>query len=235
LARRLKTSPGLIGPVLPSVLGTPLFRFKPGGAYLETTIVSPAVNTGDQVAGWQDASGNGRHVVQATAANRPTLLPGFLNGYPVLKFNGTTNYLACSPISGISYPFTVVVLCQLLASGANNQVVSFNNGNNAVIYNASGKWSLYGPGVTGPNSTLNKWTVLNAVFSTTPTIHANGGTDTTGSTSTSGTLTPLSIGSAIASAYFNGYIAEIVAFPGALSSGNRAIIDQYFNATYGVY
>lgn len=43
----------------------------------------------NNVSQWDDLSGNGRYVSQATALNQPLLVPGALNGYPVVRFNGS--------------------------------------------------------------------------------------------------------------------------------------------------
>ena len=48
---------------------------------------------GAAVAAWTDDSGNGRHALQATVANRPVFQTNVLNGLPVVRFDGTSGVL----------------------------------------------------------------------------------------------------------------------------------------------
>jgi hypothetical protein len=50
--------------------------------------------TGSGVSQWNDLSGNGRHFTQSTDSKRPPLVNGVLNGFPVLRFDGTSQELA---------------------------------------------------------------------------------------------------------------------------------------------
>ena len=47
---------------------------------------------------WTDRSGNGNHLIQATAANQPVLKTGIINGRAVVRFDGVAapnhDYLA---------------------------------------------------------------------------------------------------------------------------------------------
>lgn len=69
----------------PSELGSAL------ALWLDAADSSTITLNGSTVAQWQDKSGNGRHVSQATAANQPTYnLTGF-NSKPVLDWGTATN------------------------------------------------------------------------------------------------------------------------------------------------
>lgn len=48
---------------------------------------------------WDDKSGNGLHFTQSTAGARPTILAAELNGRRVLRFDGTSDFMAC-PAAG---------------------------------------------------------------------------------------------------------------------------------------
>ena len=48
---------------------------------------------GEQVATWTDESGTGNTAAQATAGFRPTLQTGIMDGKPVLRFDGTNDFL----------------------------------------------------------------------------------------------------------------------------------------------
>jgi hypothetical protein len=52
------------------------------------------VPNGTTVSGWNDQSGHGNNVTQATAANQPTFLNNALGGKPGLRFNGTSSQMS---------------------------------------------------------------------------------------------------------------------------------------------
>lgn len=51
------------------------------------------LNDNDLVQTWTDKSGNGNNVTQATEGNRPTFKTNIVNGKPVVRFDGTDNYM----------------------------------------------------------------------------------------------------------------------------------------------
>jgi hypothetical protein len=51
------------------------------------------------VARWEDKSGNGYHLTQGTAGNRPTLRPAIRNGRSVLEYDGANSNLVSASIT----------------------------------------------------------------------------------------------------------------------------------------
>lgn len=66
----------------PAALGSAL------ALWLDAADASTITLNGSTVSQWNDKSGNGRNVSQATAANQPTFTASGLNGKPVLTFDG---------------------------------------------------------------------------------------------------------------------------------------------------
>jgi len=64
------------------------------------------LNDNDAVVTWEDQSVNGRDFTQGTAGFRPTYQTGELNGLPVVRFDGTDNFLASAALT-IAQPMTV--------------------------------------------------------------------------------------------------------------------------------
>src|SRR3990167_214787 len=54
------------------------------------------LSDGNAVATWTDLSGNGNHATQATGANQPLFKTGIVNGKPVVRFDGSNDYLSLS-------------------------------------------------------------------------------------------------------------------------------------------
>jgi len=56
---------------------------------------------GDSVGSWTDSSANSNTVAQLTSARQPSLQTDELNGYPVLRFDGTNDILSDGDISDL--------------------------------------------------------------------------------------------------------------------------------------
>lgn len=78
---------------------------------------TPPANNG-AVAQWDDGSGNGRHMAQGTAANRPLYraASAALNNQPAVEAVDTTDSLAQTAYTAISHPVSVVWVGRVSAS-----------------------------------------------------------------------------------------------------------------------
>lgn len=56
----------------------------------------------DPVATWNDSSGNGNNATQATEANKPLYKTNILNGQPVVRFDGTNDFLRKTSAAGLA-------------------------------------------------------------------------------------------------------------------------------------
>lgn len=68
--------------------------------------------SGGAVSQWDDQSGNGFHLTQGTAANKPTYEATGLNSKPTISFDGTGDYLAVTGLGGALTSFTVAMVCK---------------------------------------------------------------------------------------------------------------------------
>lgn len=71
----------------PSQLGADL------ALWLDATDADTITLNGSTVSQWDDKSGNGRNVLQATASQQPTFVSNGLNGKPTISFDGTNDIL----------------------------------------------------------------------------------------------------------------------------------------------
>ncbi|MDX1959961.1 MAG: hypothetical protein SFU98_15425 [Leptospiraceae bacterium] len=62
------------------------------GLFLKADSINQADNT--QVTTWSDSSGNGYDATQGTGVNQPIFRTNALNGLPVIRFDGTNDFLA---------------------------------------------------------------------------------------------------------------------------------------------
>jgi hypothetical protein len=68
------------------------------------------VAPGDGVARWEDISGNGNHLTQSTANNRPTLNAAQFNGNDALDFDGSNDSMALTSAVPMSSGASIVVV-----------------------------------------------------------------------------------------------------------------------------
>lgn len=93
--------------------------------------INQADNT--SVSAWLDSSGNEAHMYQSSATAQPTLQTNELNGYPVVRFDGTNDFM------NLTAPFDVtptsnssVDVCKFSPSG--QYVIHLNGGTSPYIF-----------------------------------------------------------------------------------------------------
>ena len=195
------------------------------------------------VARWEDKSANARHATQATAGLRPLRKAATLNGKSVLRFDGVDDVLAHS--LGVVGDNTVFMVVKSTAAGGGTRILfsatSPNDPLNAYLRedNAS-NWGVYR--ISGLKSSGQSVIGAYKIIST-QSVGANG------SFTQNGTLIPFTDtgfysdanlrrgigGNGFGAENFNGDIAEILVFPTALSTTDRAKVESYLNAKWAVY
>lgn len=75
-------------------------------AWFDAMDASSLTVSDGHVSQWSDKSGNGNHLVQATAANQPNYGLSFLNGAPCVGFDGANDTLGCTALSGSDRTFS---------------------------------------------------------------------------------------------------------------------------------
>jgi len=227
-------------PWTPAELAPSLWLRADAGTYQDAARTTPATADGDPVGGWADQSGNGRHASQSTAGFRPTLQLAELNGQPVLRFDGTDDYLLNTAFA-ISQPDTLAVVVKhptptdgafrnLTDSHLNDrQLLSKQNaaGSNHRLVYAGGFLS----GST-PSSAFEIWTAIyNGASSA---LYVNGILDASGDAGTQG-MDGYHIGAdAGPGSFSNVDLAEMIRVPRALTVDERGALHAYLGQKYGI-
>jgi hypothetical protein len=196
---------------------------------------------------WEDKSGFGNHVAQATANNRPIRKTAQYNSLDVLDFDGSNDefrtYLPWFNFAtNNSYSaFTVGIADTVRTNSAtvylndafwgemggwttnylrsNNTVGVYNDPNAATVAYTAGALGIFGCELSG--SSIR--------------IRLNGGAETataTGNTSSNATSV-LAIGRSFG-ALLDGKIGEVIFFDSALSAGNRQRVEGYLAHKWGL-
>ena len=81
------------------------------------------LSDGGAIGTWADQSGNGRDFTQNTAGAKPTYKTGILNGLPVVRFDGTTDYMTGPALSQVVTTSAHTIFTVFVKNAAGNSFV----------------------------------------------------------------------------------------------------------------
>jgi hypothetical protein len=237
------TLPTTNGGVLPHTWHNPAVA-----NFQDSLLTTPSIADGDPTGGNTNQGTDAHSVIQATTAAKPTLKTGTngLNGHPVWRFDGG-DWLRGAFAGGlISQPYTVFLVAKLDVSvvddGNNHYFIDGDDSTRRCgIYQygqvPADKWLMFcGAALFGPSTDSNwrLWTIL-----------ANGASSQVwfdGTSAFSGNAGTIGLDGLTLGAAFNtllnlvGDIAEILIYPGNLSTADKNQVGQYsttyFNLSY---
>ena len=230
---------------LPSITGTIL-------QWCEARLLT-GLSDGDAVTTFTDQSGLGNHWSQSTSGSKPIFKTGGPNGHPVLRFDGTDDYLtlASDILSGETEGevFLVVKIDNDPgASGVDGLWKMDGDGTNACHYPFNGNGEIY----EAWGSTARKATAVNPTPALTSfrlynvsskaseyKIRLDGTEIYTTATNTFSSMTGShrNLGRSVGlfgNAYLDGDIAAIVIVDTVLSGTDRDTIEATLGSTYGL-
>lgn len=199
--------------------------------------------TGSKVAQWNDKSGNGHHVAQATAGLQPDR-SGTQNGLSTVVFDGTDDQLQTTNYD-VEQRCTIFAVVNATDTAQSKVLVSCGN-NDYLLYATSAEaytgyldnnftnQAISATGQTGPKVVVARWHAADR------RIRVNGVETTGTNTCPSGTATDLAIGYDLTGGAlpFNGALAELIIYldsAAAISDPNIAVVEAYLNAKWAVY
>lgn len=127
-----------------SVMGLNCWYDATVGLYDATTGGNLITANGAQIARWEDRSGNGYHLTQATLAQRPTILTNALNGLRGVNFNGSSQSIeeATNQAGNLTnkqlYVFMVFRFSTYSSTSSSN-IISRNGGSTS---GQTGQWHI---------------------------------------------------------------------------------------------
>ncbi len=245
-----QTGPGGVGDATTNVL----WLSADQGVYSNTAGTTPAVN-GNNVAVWNDRSGNGRNATHSVTGEQPDFRTNVRNGLPVIRFSAANNdrLLSTGLVTANRASVFVVASWSSLPSSNPGIIQGAPSGSafsSATNQKTIGMWvssaggnQVWGRGVESDNNTVDIpqttnttagtfYSFLNLYNGSTITQYVDNAT--AGSIGYDGTLNDWSdfgIGRQ-ASESWNGDIAEVIAFNVAVNDAQRIIINSYLAAKY---
>lgn len=220
--------------------------------YTDTGLTTPVVNDGDAVAGWKDQSGNGYHVLQSTAGDRPLYRASVssINNKPAVEFVSSDYLIKTAlgaPILGNLSTYTIFVVFRTTTAA---QHYTFTEGNSAsgnsylgprlttaaaeFIHVSDAPATATASGGTTANNGNRHIHTVRRISAASWAVRLDGtqvATDTTNISTT--TTNQVAIGARARSTiatFFTGHIAQVI----LSNSNNFATVEPILAAYYGI-
>ena len=216
------------------------------GVYSDAGI-TPATN-GSGVRQWNDQSGNGHHASQATAGNQSTYTTNSMNTRPVLRFDGSNDWMGIT-IDVPETDFSQFMVFRTIGSDGAGAAITITNAHSSSAGSHDRQFGLTGNNLghrlwnnqiitsaAGFNDNNAHLANVNVNNSTGQNIYANGTSVATGNKTSSdfNTQTHMLIGGHNAWGFLNADISEIVYYSTVLNDAQRTIVNNYLAAKYGL-
>jgi outer membrane protein assembly factor BamB len=224
--------------------------------------VGVTADASDKVSAWADEI-NSNDATQSNDSNRPTLIASAINGYPAISFDGTGQHLdvANDPLINsetLGYTAkTLTVVFKTSTDVTSRQIIweQGGSGNGLNFYIDAGSAYINGVSAWGPTG-LNAPVLANTAYVATMIVDSDAN-DFLGflNGQSAGVFSPIEIlqkqaggcafghtegkakfhdGNATDPAPLNGMIAEFYEYNTVLSPAERAILENYLMAKYGI-
>lgn len=194
----------------------------------------------NNVSAWNDQSGNARNLSEAT--NQPLWVDATLNGYPIIRFDGTNDKLATADFT-VAPPFHCFVVMRLLSAAATGVQVHFDNdiGNTTaakIQTTTAPAIRLQSNSLESPNISIftNTWYLVEGLFNgTSSTCNVNNGTPSGDADNLSSAVDGIVLGARFDTNFSNVEIAEVALYSAAITGVDLIKLREYFNNRYNLY
>lgn len=229
-------------------VGVPFVPTDIAGLQLWLDASQESFNDDDPVATWTDRSTAGNDATQATEADKPLFKTNILNSQPIMRFDGTDDFLSnTSPVTGSTHRTQFFVVKANGNTVTDGFVKWGDEASSGLDWLVTPEVAVRVNGSKVFNTAMgtSNFRILTIRFDGTTTGDIDGWLDGSalGVTSSSGaTINTTStandaIGKTIITAadeFFSGDIAEIIVYDSALSVGNRGTVETYLSDKYNI-
>jgi uncharacterized repeat protein (TIGR02543 family) len=203
-------------------------------AWYDAADASSIAHVSGAVSQWNDKSGNGRHVVQPTSANRPTYSASSWNGssLPALTFDGTSDYLE-NASQFVSASMTIVAVYDQANTNNTSRPFGVRNGGSTKASFAFGSDNSlrYDGTYTAGTIAASVGKHLRVAGRTTSvqTDHVDGTSNISAAVVLPNVDGNINIGNTLSTlaGYFSSKVAETIIIPGTVNQATREQIEGY--------
>lgn len=184
------------------------------------------ITTDTGVSQWDDQSGNGNHLKQATGTNQPTV-----QGDGSILFDGVDNFLKADAFTLVQ-PETVYILFKQITWTSSDRIYDGNTVNSGILYQTGTTPSLVmfaGTNLTEVDLAVDTYGIVSAVFnSTSSVLQLNNDSPVTGDAGTAnmggfvlGTKSDASVG------FSHIQVKEVLIYSAAHDAATRAKVISF--------
>lgn len=208
--------------------------------WYDASDASTVTLNGSRVSGWDDKSGSGDHLTQASTSIQPLYVLAAQNGLNGILFNSTRDDKLARSLGNINQPHTVFIVSSATGSGNRFMLKGLSSlyhfykssavGNRIVV--TAGSPAKTGATIFGAAMTLHTM-IFNGAGSA---LYLNRDVNTlSGNPGTGGIVTGLEVGASSTSNGWSGYINEIRLYNSVLSAANiEKTWDQMIDHKWGI-
>ena len=221
------------------------------GLFTTSLGTTPVSADGDPVGLWNDQSGAGRNISQATAGRRATYKLNQVNSLPAVLFDGTDDRLVSVALLSTIITNTAYSLYVVFNANAINTNAANTYDNDAVIADqAGGFWGLHlksAPTAHAYNYDGTDDNAAKAIATGTwlqthqrhdagnMVISRDGGSETSTASGNTQTISNVfGVGRNSNTAFFDGMVARILCYNVAHNATDKNAIIAYLKSTYGL-
>lgn len=189
----------------------------------------------DFVSQWDDKSGEGNHVTQATGTDQPLWVDGAHNSRDTIRFDGTNDWLNVDPFTSgaATQPVSIFIVCTMPSGGSDQVVIDGDTAR--IIFGRTG--TIYrvfaGTELTGTTTTtaLRQYRVLaNGASSD---LRRNESSILSGAAGAS-SLNGITFGANfVGGEAANCDISEVLVYDANVTGADLALIEQYLQDRWG--
>jgi hypothetical protein len=196
----------------------------------------------DPIAQWDDLSGSADHLVQATGADQPLYKTAIRNSLPVVRFDGTSDFMRNSALTARSAQTIFIVAIKRSEPGAgmrglmDRAAASAAIGTNSTAVATNWVWnanSAAGFSDTGIPSTSWHIVSIRVVDATSMTFRAEGGAATATVNPDDAVTTGTRITTGHSTNFSDVDVAEIIGYSSALSAADHDSVGEYLATKWG--
>lgn len=199
---------------------------------------SITVDGSNNISQWNDKSGNGRHLLQTNATQRPSYTSSNqINGITVPNFDGSDDTMSTSGASTISQADTIYIVFRLGSGATNPQLYDGSSARQYLYFPTTTSIQAFANSTMTPTitSVVGAVTQVGVLFNgASSTIRMNGAQISSGNLGVSGIGPETVVGSnRFGGSPFKGTIAELLIYSKALSTTERDNAEAYLKAKWG--
>lgn len=191
------------------------------------------------VSQWNDKSGNSRHAT-ASGSNRPTWTAAAQNGRATLAFDGTSSQMKIASTFLVTDNATIFAVARYVSGAFGAVITSKGSGDTSPsVMHTNGTWQANARTNTATGVTFSGYGILASTVNAGAVSLAQDGlvrasTAVSGSLSSDATTTSIGSYREAVLNLLHGNIAEIICFNSALSAVDRARVEAYLAAKWGI-